>query len=300
LFPLSVDSPDRRFRVVPLRLHPAPSGAASVATRQRVDQVIEKVTREDSRISLSFISVDGNEGYNEYFERGFNQVVDFIEDGKFGIESRHFVLSIRLFWLSDWLHHVKSASVKLFGREIAVTLQYVSGGATKDGISGSFAKSPTFTNNSPLGKMRDCYPFDLFALQRAHILFVHRNNVDEFLYVFIMGLWSEAFESRHFPRGTRILIFETLLHCLYVQYTLIIQGKTNSAVTQKKSKRNGCLTCVSRKKLQRFGCTLSAQLTRFLIEGPNLGMEQIGSHSEENFIGSVRPICHGHNRHDNV
>jgi hypothetical protein len=88
---------DRHFRVVPLHLHPAPSGAASVATRQRVDQVVEEVTREDSTISLNFISVDGDEGYNEYFERGFYEVVGFIEEGKFGIEFRNFVPSIRLF-----------------------------------------------------------------------------------------------------------------------------------------------------------------------------------------------------------
>jgi hypothetical protein len=45
---------DRRFRIVPLRLHPAPSGVASVARRQRVDQVIEEVIRIDYRILLNF------------------------------------------------------------------------------------------------------------------------------------------------------------------------------------------------------------------------------------------------------
>jgi hypothetical protein len=88
---------DRRFRVVLLRLHPAANGAASILTRQRVDQVIEEVTRAGSRISLNVMSVDGDERYNEYYERGFNQIVGFIEEGKFGIEFRDFVLSIRLF-----------------------------------------------------------------------------------------------------------------------------------------------------------------------------------------------------------
>jgi hypothetical protein len=105
-----------------------------------------------------------------------------------------------------------------------------------DGIAGSFAKSPTFIDRSPLGKMRDCCPLDLFTLQRTYILFVHRNNIDEFLHVFIMGLWSEALKNRHFPRGTRILFFEILLRFLYVQYMLIIQGNINSAVAQKSQK----------------------------------------------------------------
>jgi hypothetical protein len=190
---------DRRFRVVSLQLHPVPSRAASIVRRQRVDQIIKEVIWADSRISLNFISVDGDERYNEYFERGFNQVVGFIEEGKLRFKFRDFVLSIRLFWLSDWLHLVKNARVKLFGRKIVVSPQDVSGGAMMDRIAGSFAKLLTFTDNSPLGKMRDCYPFDLFTLRRAYILFVYRNNIEEFLYVFIMGLWSEAPENRHFP-----------------------------------------------------------------------------------------------------
>jgi hypothetical protein len=59
---------------------------------------------------------------------------------------------------------VKNASVKLFGRKIVVNPQDVLGGATVEGIVGSFAKSPTFTDNSPLGKMRNCYTFDIFTL----------------------------------------------------------------------------------------------------------------------------------------
>jgi hypothetical protein len=46
---------------------------------------------------LDFIIVDGRERYNEYFERRFHRVVGFIEEGKFGIEFRDFVLSLRLF-----------------------------------------------------------------------------------------------------------------------------------------------------------------------------------------------------------
>jgi hypothetical protein len=52
---------DRRFRVVTLHLHPVPSGAASVAPRQLIDQVIEEVTGADFKTSLNFISVDNNE-----------------------------------------------------------------------------------------------------------------------------------------------------------------------------------------------------------------------------------------------
>jgi hypothetical protein len=60
------------------------------------------------------------------------------------------------------------------------------------------------------------------------------------------------------------------------------------------------MTFVSRKKLQRFVCTLSAQLTGFFLEESDLGLDRIGFPTEENSIGSIRSICHGDNRLDNV
>jgi hypothetical protein len=52
--------------------------------------------------------------------------------------------------------------------------------------------------------------------------------------------------------------------------------------------------------MQKFVCTLSAQLTGFLLEEPDLGLDRIWSYPEGNFIGSVRSICHGDNQLDNV
>jgi hypothetical protein len=68
----------------------------------------------------------------------------------------------------------------------------------------------------------------------------------------------------------------------------------------KTSKLNGCLTLVSRKKLQTFVCTLSAQLRGFLLEEPDLGLDRIESQPEEKFIGSVRSISHEDNGLGNV
>jgi hypothetical protein len=57
---------------------------------------------------------------------------------------------------------------------------------------------------------------------------------------------------------------------------------------------------VSRKKLQRCICTISGQLTEIALEDLYLGLDRIGSHTEENSIGNIRSICQGDNRTDNV
>jgi hypothetical protein len=290
---------DRRFRVLPIHIHPASNGVASQAFRVYADKVIEKVSQADTRIIINFISVDGDEGYNDYFEATFNLITDFLKRAEFGNLFCDFILSQRRFWISDWLHLMKNARTKLFDARIVINPQNRSAAATMDGIAKYFDLSPTFTDNSPLGKMRDCYPLDLFTLRRAHILFERGNNINEFLYIFIMALWSEAIENRLFSWEHRIAILETLMNYFYVQYEYIMKKKY-SGVAQKRTSSNSYVTFVSKKKLQRFLCTLAGQYTGILLEDPNLGLDRIGSHTEENFIGNIRSICHCDNRIDNV
>jgi hypothetical protein len=66
-------------------------------------------------------------------------------------------------------------------------------------IARHFEESLTFTDHTPLGKMRDTYPLDRFTLQRAHVFFVEGDNTDAFLYVLIMALWTEVIEDLHMP-----------------------------------------------------------------------------------------------------
>jgi hypothetical protein len=56
------------------------------------------------------------------------------------------------------------------------------------------------------------------------------------------------------------------------------------------------VTFASRAKLRRFVCTLTAQLLSLRSGNSNLGLDRIGSHTEENYIGNIRSTCHGDNR----
>jgi hypothetical protein len=130
--------------------------------REHADKIIEKVSHADSRISLTFVSVDGDEGHNDYFEATFDFLIYFLDRAEFGTPLRDCVLAQLRFWISDWLHLMKNARANFFGKKI-VNPQNVSAGASMDGIAKSFEESPMFTDNSPLGKMSDDCSFDLFT-----------------------------------------------------------------------------------------------------------------------------------------
>jgi hypothetical protein len=153
-------------------------------------------------------------------------------------------------------------------------------------------KSRTFLDGSTLGKMRDSYPLDLFTLQRAFDIRTNGGNEDAFLYVFIFGLWAEAVENRKFNIQTRMVILETLL-LFFMTLGKIMEG---SPMAQNKRRDVSAVTFVSRKKVFRCACTLSAQLAALSSQCKHLGLDRIGSHTEENYIGNIRRICHGDNR----
>jgi hypothetical protein len=119
-------------------------------------------------------------------------------------------------------------------------------------------------------------------------------NSDEFLDLFVMARWTEGIENRKFNLKTRILIVETLLLFFLNQESLM--NLRCSELAEKSSPGRTKVTFASKKKLQRFTCTLAAQYIALLTEDPSVGLDRIGSHTEENFIGNIRMICHGDNR----
>jgi hypothetical protein len=110
---------DRRFRVLPVHLHPAPTGATNQKMRERADKIIEKMSHAGPRMSLNFVSVDGNEGYNDYFQAMFNLLLHLLDRAEFGTSFRDFVLVQLRFWINDWFHLMKNARVQLFGKKLS-------------------------------------------------------------------------------------------------------------------------------------------------------------------------------------
>jgi hypothetical protein len=52
--------------------------------------------------------------------------------------------------------------------------------------------------------------------------------------------------------------------------------------------------------LQRFICIIAGQLAEMQVPEGDIALDRTGSHTEENFIGKIRSICHGDNRFDTV
>jgi hypothetical protein len=113
---------DRRYWVMPLHLSLAVNGAASQTIRERVNE-IKAPLDADGRIRICFVSVDGDEEYIKDFEAGFHRVLKFLDTQKLGPQFLIVIFERLWFWLSDWLHLLKNARAKLFGKEPFVNPQ---------------------------------------------------------------------------------------------------------------------------------------------------------------------------------
>jgi hypothetical protein len=136
-------------------------------------------------------------------------------------------------------------------------------------------------------------PLDLFTLARTFRL-KEVGNGDEFLYIFVLVLSAEAIESHKFDLNTRVVIIETFLLLFLNQKSLM--NIRCPQLNEKISRENIKVTFASRKKLQRFVCTLGVQYVALLTGDLRLGLDRIGSHTEENYIGNIRMICDRDNR----
>jgi hypothetical protein len=161
---------NRHLRVRPLHLHPAKTGAADPAVWQVADRVIIHMKQTDPSIVLNFASVDGDERYCDYFQTVFASILPFLDVNEFGDVFCTFICDQQPFWISDWLHLMKNSKTRLFLTRVVVNPKVLDFCTTMEQIEIAFESSPTFTDDSPLGKMRDSYPLDLFTLQRPHVL----------------------------------------------------------------------------------------------------------------------------------
>jgi hypothetical protein len=103
-----------------------------------------------------------------------------------------------------------------------------------------------------------------------------------------MALWVEILENRHFSLDTRSTIIETLVLFFCIQESL-----TERTTLREKPNRLGQDVSFARHgKLRRFVYILAAQLIALQSGNSTLGLDPIGSHTIENYVGNIQSICH--------
>lgn len=91
------------------------------------------------------------------------------------------------------------------------------------------------TDNTSLGKLRDCYPLQLFTIPNAIKLY-NTHTKESFFFVFIFALWIEANNNADLDKESRLKLYDLLLRIFINLYDLYTSCQWNESVKEYNSK----------------------------------------------------------------
>jgi hypothetical protein len=287
---------DHRIRIFPIHMHSHRSGSADQFILQLYNEV-KLILQANRNITLVFTSVDGDPGYQKQFDEQFSHIFG---TGKSLPDFAHLIPTIHAnlpLQIGDYLHFVKNARTRMEDEEFPIYMHpSKKDGVTAQVLARKLSAEKALTDFSSIGKMRDEYPLTIFTLSNA--MFVGQTlGVNSFLYLLIYGLWTDALVNPHLSVAVRTFFLETVLVLMCEIYRTMDEF---IGMSEKKVKGSTGLFFASRGKLRRMMLTVAGVLYGIRTYPDDLGLDRIGSHIEENYIGIIRQLSHQNNQKDRV
>lgn len=126
--------------------------------------------------------------------------------------------------ISDPLHIFKNGRSKILRDNTVVNLDNFGDGVINSiEIEKILKIGDALADKSSLGKMRDCYPLNLFTINNTIQLF-YNSNKETFFYFLFYSLWNEVLLNFKISVKIRIYFFEILLR-ICIQIFSIIKAR---------------------------------------------------------------------------
>jgi hypothetical protein len=291
---------DVRFPIFPVHLEAHRSGSADSEIQQLVAKIINELTSNDL-INLAYVSVDGDPGYQSFFENQFKSVFPSnapIPDLHLALSAFHQLPTRQI---GDFLHFLKNARTRIDQRTIHCICSPLGSGVCLAELCRIFGPARFLTDWSPLGRMRDSYPMSLFTIQNA--LFAGTcAGPDAFIYLLVYALWQESLLNKEIATSMRLFMLKVVFYFMYEMHSAIQHLRERRAlrVTEKKTNLSSDVTFATVPRLKRMILTVLGQIDAIVSFPESLGLDRIGSHIEENYIGIIRQHCFSNNQSETV
>jgi hypothetical protein len=260
-----------------------------------------EIVSSHSSIQLQFCSVDGDHGCQTCFDADFQKLlpgISLIQD-----------LSPIVASISDWCHLVigdflhihKNARTRLFKRNVHYNGQSSGSGTNITDLARVLGPSKYLSDLSSIGRMRDVYPLALFTIENA--LHVSQNgNVDSFIDLVIYSLWQAAVVNKFLSGAMRQILLGVVFYLIWENHHLITSLRRNGTLTveEKRTTSTYEVTLAALGKMRRMLATILAQIHVIRFHTDGFGLDRIGSHVEENYVGTIRQRCHHDHRHETI
>lgn len=155
-------------------------------------------------------------------------------------------------------------------------------------------------DTSTLAKLRDELPKNLFCFDTMFKI-RERHTKSTLFYFFTYSLWNEAiFNEKISPKTRLYFLFITL--CIFSRLESFYNSKEfDQKVFEKKGIDHQFISFITKDKIIRIINTLIVIIKEIISSSDGkLGLNRLGSHTIENFIGRIRSLCHQDNRFETV
>jgi hypothetical protein len=291
---------DIRFPIFPIHLKAHRSGSADSEIQQLTVRIINQLTSSDL-IDLAFVSVDGDAGYQSFFDNQFGRLFPQpspVLDIQLVLGAFH---QLRARQIGDFLHFLKNARTRIDQKTVHCICSPLRSGVCLAELSRIFGPVRFLTDFSPLGRMRDSYPLSLFTIQNA-LFAATCNGPDAFIYLLVYALWQESLLNKELSTSMRLFMLKVVFYFMYEIHSAIQALKARGVlrVTEKKTTLSCEVTFAALPRLKRMILTVLGQMDAIVSFPENLGLDRIGSHVEENSIGIIRQHCFSNNQSETV
>jgi hypothetical protein len=250
-------------------------GSDDATTRFLCCRPLEIVSSYPS-IQLKFCSVDGDQGYQIYFNADFQKLlpgIGPIQDLSpivASISERHDL------FIGDFSCIHKNARKRLFKRNIHYNGQSSGSGTNITALTWVLGPSKYISDFSSIGRTRDIYPLALFTIENA-LPVIQNGNIESFIYLVIYSLCQGAIVNKFLSGAMREFLLEVIFYLIWENYCLITALRQNGtlAVGEKSTASTYDVTLAALGKIRRMLTTILAPI-RAIRFHPN-EMELIAS-----------------------
>lgn len=261
-----------QIKPFPLYVLLAENGAANDETLDNIIEILEII--EKINISIHFLATDGDHKFDHFHDQFFSIILDGFKskmtyDDLILNICRH---NIKQFPISDFLHSIKNLRTYLikYGVEIDLNSKTT---ILPENLK-NFDIGKAVSDMTQKGKMKDNYPFEIFA--QSHIIKAIENNNWEFVfYALPINLIINAIRNPYLSNSIRKYFFETAFYFL-----MKIFYEMRSLKSPMHS-RIGIIRMIN----TIVGLSVALEIEEFLKMG------NISSHPLENFFGFLRLAC---------
>lgn len=287
----------KNYKVFPIFLYKSKSGMSDQQTFDFINRIIDD--SKASGFNLSYTSVDGDKNYQNRFITYHEKVFDAIKN--LDLKTAFTIIdSLQGFQIADFLHILKNARSRLLEAIITINPAQIKDTINYYDLMNDPDINYLIKDTSTLAKLRDELPRNLFNFDTMFKI-MEKHSESTLFYFFTYSLWNESIFNQKISPQTKIY-FLLIALCIFFRIELYYNCvEYNSTVYEKKGVDHPFISMVTKDKLPRIVNTLLVMIKE--IEESNdgtLGLNRLGSHVIENYIGRIRSLCHQDNRFETV